>query len=80
MPNTEPPIDSPELVNYIIERTKKLPVHIHPIGSVTKEQAGLEISEMGLMVESGAIAFSDDGLTVFTTNIANAMAGYYFHK
>jgi len=64
MPNTEPPIDSPELINYIIKNTKNLPVHIHPIGSITKKQAGLEISEMGLMMESGAVAFSDDGLPV----------------
>ena len=64
MPNTEPPIDSPELINYIIESANKLPVHIHPIGSVTKGQAGLEISEMGLMIESGAVAFSDDGLPI----------------
>ena len=64
MPNTEPPIDSPELINYVIEKAKKLPVHIHPIGSVTKGQAGSEISEMGLMKESGAVAFSDDGLPI----------------
>ena len=64
MPNTEPPIDTPELINYIIESTKKLPVHVHPIGSVTKGQAGLEISEMGLMKGSGAVAFSDDGLPI----------------
>ena len=64
MPNTEPPIDSPELINYVIEKTKELPVHIHPIGSVTKGQAGSEISEMGLMKESGAVAFSDDGLPI----------------
>ena len=64
MPNTEPPIDSPELINYVVERSKKLPVHIHPIGSVTKGQAGLEISEMGLMAEAGAVAFSDDGLPI----------------
>ena len=64
MPNTEPPMDSPELINYVVERSKKLPVHIHPIGSVTKGQAGLEISEMGLMAESGAVAFSDDGLPI----------------
>ena len=64
MPNTEPPIDSPELINYIIESAKNLPVHIHPIGSITKGQAGLEISEMGLMIDSGAVAFSDDGLPI----------------
>ena len=64
MPNTEPPIDSPELISYIIENTKKMPVHVHPIGSVTKGQAGSEISEMGLMIDSGAVAFSDDGLPI----------------
>ena len=64
MPNTEPPIDSPELINYIIENSKKMPVHVHPIGSVTKGQAGSEISEMGLMIDSGAVAFSDDGLPI----------------
>ena len=64
MPNTEPPTDSPELISYIIENTKKMPVHVHPIGSVTKGQAGSEISEMGLMIDSGAVAFSDDGLPI----------------
>ena len=64
MPNTDPPIDSPELINYVIENTKKMPVHVHPIGSVTKGQAGSEISEMGLMIDSGAVAFSDDGLPI----------------
>ena len=64
MPNTGPPIDSPELINYIVENTKKMPVHVHPIGSVTKGQAGSEISEMGLMIDSGAVAFSDDGLPI----------------
>ena len=31
---------------------------------MTKGQAGLEMSEMGLMKESGAVAFSDDGLPI----------------
>ena len=36
MPNTNPPIDSPESVNFIIEKSKEYPIHIHPIGAVTK--------------------------------------------
>lgn len=64
MPNTNPPIDSPESVNFIIEKSKDLPVHIHPIGAVTKGQKGKEISEMALMNQAGAIAFSDDGLPI----------------
>ena len=64
MPNTSPPIDSPEQVSFIIEKSIDYPTHIHPIGAVTKGQNGKEISEMGLMNEAGAIAFSDDGLPI----------------
>tara|TARA_B100000287_G_scaffold422931_1_gene465550 strand:+ start:63 stop:1355 length:1293 start_codon:yes stop_codon:yes gene_type:complete len=64
MPNTNPPIDSPESVSFIIEKSKDYPIHIHPIGAVTKGQKGKEISEMGLMNHAGAIAFSDDGLPI----------------
>ena len=64
MPNTRPPIDSPELISYIIEKSKDCPINIHPIGAVTKGQAGIEISEMGLMKDMGAVAFSDDGLPI----------------
>ena len=64
MPNTNPPIDSPESVNFIIEKSKEYPIHIHPIGAVTKGQKGKEITEMGLMNQAGAIAFSDDGLPI----------------
>ena len=64
MPNTNPPIDSPESVSYIIEKSKDCPIYIHPIGAVTKGQKGIEISELGLMNEMGAVAFSDDGLPI----------------
>ena len=64
MPNTNPPIDSPESVSFIIEKSKDCPIHIHPIGAVTKGQKGKEISEMGLMNQAGAIAFSDDGIPI----------------
>ena len=64
MPNTTPPIDSPESVRFIIEKSTDYPIHIHPIGAVTKGQKGKEISEMGLMKQAGAIAFSDDGLPI----------------
>ena len=38
MPNTNPPIDSPESVSYIIEKSKDCPIYVHPIGAVTKGQ------------------------------------------
>ena len=64
MPNTNPPLDSPEAIAFIQERSKESPVHIHPIGAVTKGQNGKDITEMSLMFDSGAIAFSDDGIPI----------------
>lgn len=64
MPNTDPPLDSPESIRFIVEKSKNLPVHIHPIGAITKGQNGKDLTEMGGMVRAGAVAFSDDGLPV----------------
>ncbi len=64
MPNTDPVIDSPELCKSIIEKSKELPVYVYPIGAITKGQKGMELSEVGGMVNSGAVAISDDGLPV----------------
>ena len=64
MPNTKPPIDSPELINFITQAAKQLPIHIHPIGAVTKNQEGKLLTEMSLMYKEGAVAFSDDGLPI----------------
>ena len=64
MPNTDPPLDSPESIRYTVDRAEECPVHIHPIGAITKGQDGKELTEMGAMLSEGAVAFSDDGLPV----------------
>ena len=64
MPNTNPPLDSPESIRFIIEASKDLCIDIYPIAAITKGQKGLEITEIGEMVNAGAVAISDDGLPV----------------
>jgi dihydroorotase len=62
MPNTEPAIDSAEMVRFIRERSGRLGlVDIYPVGAITKARAGLELSEMIKMRKAGAVGFSDDG-------------------
>ena len=69
MPNTDPPIDSPESIRYIVDRSEECPVYIHPIGAISKNQHGEELTEMALMISEGAVAFSDDGLPVTDSRI-----------
>ncbi len=64
MPNTNPPIDSPEHIHYIKSKSNNLPIDIFPIGAVSLGQKGEELTEMLIMKENGAIAFSDDGIPI----------------
>ena len=76
MPNTQPPLDSPESMRYIIDRSEECPIHIHPIGSISKGQEGKELTEMGEMIAEGAVAFSDDGLPVENSRIMRRALEY----
>ena len=65
MPNTDPPIDDPASVGYVLAaglRAKS--AHVYPIGCVSIGQKGERLTEIGEMVEAGAVAITDDGRPV----------------
>jgi len=64
MPNTNPPLDTPEAIRFIKDKAESVPIQIYPIGAITIGQKGTEIAEYGEMVKEGAVALSDDGLPV----------------
>lgn len=64
MPNTNPPIHTRDVVEFIKKRAAGLPVDVYPIACVSKEREGIELTEMADLVEGGAVAFSDDGSPV----------------
>ena len=65
MANTDPVIDSPEMVSFLLEKARRESVvRILPIGAVTKGLAGEELTDMAAMKAAGAVAFSEDGKTV----------------
>ncbi|MEO1784385.1 dihydroorotase [Thermodesulfobium sp. 4217-1] len=69
MPNTKPVVDNAYLVDYLVSNIdKNSSMKIYPVGAVSKNQAGEELSPLLEMKRSGAIAFSDDGRPI-TTNI-----------
>ena len=76
MPNTNPPLDSPESIRFILEKAESLPVTVYPIGAITKGQKGKVLTEMGVMVKSGAVAFSDDGHTLSDSGVMRRSLEY----
>ena len=64
IPNTNPVIHNKAAVEYIVQKSKPLPVTFHPIGAITQNAEGKELAEMYDMKASGAVAFSDGLNTV----------------
>lgn len=60
MPGTSPPIDSKAKVEYITGKAKGKLVDVHPIGALSNNMEGKDMTEMYDMHNSGAIAFSDE--------------------
>jgi dihydroorotase len=65
MPNTRPPIDSPEAVRYYVERGRDAGLaRVLPVGCQTAGRAGRKVAGLAAMQAAGAVAFSDDGADV----------------
>jgi dihydroorotase len=65
MANTLPVNDNRAVTEYILARAKVGGVvRVYPIGAVTKNLDGRDLSEMAELAEAGCVAFSDDGRCV----------------
>lgn len=65
MANTSPVIDTPEKIAQIYDIAgKTAKTNVFPFGSITKDLAGEELTDMRGMRSAGAVGFSDDGVTV----------------
>lgn len=58
-PNTMPPLQSRSEIAFIRNISKDLTVDVHPIGTISKDRKGENLSELYDMKLTGAIAFSD---------------------
>ena len=64
MPNTQPPTDNREIVEFIVDEMKDHLVSVYPIAAVTQGQRGEELVEIAELIDAGVVAFSDDGKSV----------------
>lgn len=64
MPNTKPPMDSPEMVRDLLGRAKGADANVYTCACVTKRMEGEGLTDFAALWEAGAIAVSDDGFPV----------------
>ena len=65
MPNTDPIMDNKVVVSYVKNKAKEVNLcKVHPIGAITKGSKGEQLAQIGEMKKAGAVAISDDGVSV----------------
>lgn len=76
IPNTQPVVYNKSQIEYLVQKSKSLPVSIHPIGAITKNAEGKELSEMFDMFNNGALAFSDGTKPIQSSGILQKALEY----
>ena len=77
MPNTDPVIDEPSLVDFIRRRAAATAtVRVAPMAALTRHLAGEVMTEIGLLKEAGAVAFTDGDRTIANTRVLRRALAY----
>ena len=77
LPNTNPVIDDVSVLEFVARRARKLELaKVYSYGAVTKGLEGKELAEIGLLSNSGALAFTDGIKSVENPRIMGQALSY----
>lgn len=77
MPNTNPINDSRSVTEFILERARKANmVRVYPVAAISRGQGGESLTEFGDLKQAGAIAVSDDGRPVTSSELMRRALEY----
>ena len=64
MPNTKPVTDTPEIIEYILDKAKDAACRVYPVAAITKGLSGSALNDFAALKAAGAVGVSDDGRPV----------------
>jgi dihydroorotase len=77
MPNTDPVVDSAATLGSLVEKARReAEVPVGFLAAITRGQRGEELTEMGELADTGAVAFSDDGVPVASAGMMRRALQY----
>ena len=77
LPDTDPPLDEPGLVEMLKFRARNLnQAHVYPLGALTRGLAGEALTEMAELTEAGCVGFSQAEVPVRDTLVLHRALQY----
>ena len=76
-PDTTPTIDNPETLEFVQRRAQAdAPVNVLPMAALTKGRDGREMTEIGFLMDAGAVAFTDCDRVIQNTKVFSRALTY----
>ena len=76
-PETNPVIDDVALVDFVERRARDTAiVHVHPMAAATRGLEGEEMTEIGLLKEAGAVAFTNGTSSIDSARVMRRTLAY----
>ena len=76
-PDTIPAVDTPETLEFATRRAQAdAPVNVLPMAALTKGREGREMTEIGFLLDAGAVAFTDCDHVVTNTKVFSRALTY----
>ncbi len=77
MPNTDPPVDDPAAVGFALAQGRQAGgARVEPVGAASWRLEGEKMTEIGELVEAGAVAVTDDGRPVWDAALMRRLLEY----
>ncbi len=82
MPNTDPPLDDPAAVGFVREEARRWArkgeggARVSPVAAASLGLAGEQMTEIGGLVEAGAVAVTDDGHPIYDPALMRRLLEY----
>lgn len=77
LPETDPPIDDPAMVEFVARKARKARLaKVYPYAAVTRGLEGTALAELGLLREAGAVAFCDGGRAIASAAVMRRALAY----
>ncbi|MHB8969095.1 MAG: dihydroorotase [Pirellulaceae bacterium] len=77
IPNTDPPIDTQAGVEFVRQKAARARnCHVFVLACVSKNREGQELAEIGSLVESGAVGFTDADRPIHNTELMRRALEY----
>ncbi len=77
LPDTEPALDTQAAAEFVYLQAERAGnANVFPIGAITKGRLGVELAEIGGLVEGGAVAFTDAGKPIASAEVMRRALEY----